>query len=299
MVAQDEARESFVLPEFVHKMIEMNLLGRKTQNGFYKKDLTPDWQVVIKVIDPRTLEYGEYGKPDFPCLAAASKAKTLPEKMKAVLYGEDKGARFAWQAIAGYLIYSANRIPEISDTLVEIDNAMRWGYNFEMGPFETWDAIGLEASTEKMAKEGLAVPEKVMEMLATGHTAFYKNEAGKRLFYDFASGGYEEIRVSDKVLCLDSLKAADNVAKTCRSASLIDLGDGVFCCEFHTKMNALNLEIIDFIAESLDHVDKQGVGLVVGNQAGGIPGAFSAGADLSMILSYAKDKKYAEIEGFL
>ncbi|MBW2589260.1 MAG: enoyl-CoA hydratase/isomerase family protein [Deltaproteobacteria bacterium] len=299
LVKDDEARESFVIPEFVDKMIEKNLLGKKTQSGFYKTDLTPEWKKIRKVINPATLEYAEYEPPDFPCLAEAKKAGTLPEKIKAILYGEDKGAKFAWKAVADNLIYAANRIPEISDTIVDIDNAMKWGFNFEMGPFEAWDAIGVKESVKKMEKEGLKVPGLVTGMLESGCASFYKSENGKVFFYNFKLNDYREQVVSKNIISLKALRGADKVVKTCASASLIDIGDGVFCCEFHTKMNALNGEIIDFIGDTLDYIDENGVGLVIGNQAGGMPGAFSAGADLAFILDLAKGKKYSEIESFL
>jgi len=299
LIKDDEARESFVIPEFVDKMIEKNLLGKKTKSGFYKTDLTPEWKKIRKVINPATLEYAEYEPPDFPCLAEAKKAGTLPEKMKAILYGEDKGAKFAWKAVADNLIYAANRIPEISDTIVDIDNAMKWGFNFEMGPFEAWDAIGVKESVEKMKKEGLKVPQIVTGMLESGCTSFYKSENGKVFFYDFKSNDYRELVVSKNIISLKALRGADKVVKTCASASLIDIGDGVFCCEFHTKMNALNGEIIDFIGDTLNYIDENGTGLVIGNQAGGMPGAFSAGADLAFVLELAKGKKYSVIESFL
>jgi 3-hydroxyacyl-CoA dehydrogenase len=289
LVTEDEARDSFVIPEFVNNMIEKGLLGRKAQSGFYKTDLTPEWKKIRKVIDPDTLEYAEYEKPDFPCLAAAKKAGTLSEKIKAVIYGDDKGARFVWKAIANNLIYSANRIQEISDTIVEIDNAMKWGYNFEMGPFETWDAIGVPESVERMKADGFAVPEKIDAMLAAGITSFYKTEDGKRYYFDFADAAYKEIQVSAKAISLAALKGAGQCVKTCPSASLVDIGDHVFCLEFHTKMNALNQEIIDFIHDSLDYVEEHGVGLVLGNEAGGMPGAFSAGADLVQVGTAAKE----------
>lgn len=299
LVKDDEARESFVIPEFVDKMIEKNLLGKKTQSGFYKTDLTPEWKKIRKVINPATFEYAEYEPPDFPCLAVAKKAGTLHEKMKAILYGEDKGAKFAWKAVADNLIYAANRIPEISDTIVDIDNAMKWGFNFEMGPFEAWDAIGVKESVKKMEKEGLKVPQLVTGMLESGCTSFYKSEKGKVFFYDFKSNDYRELIVSKNIISLKALRGADKVVRTCNSASLIDIGDGVFCCEFHTKMNALNGEIIDFIGDVHDYIDENGTGLVIGNQAGGMPGAFSAGADLAFIRELAEGKKYSEIESFL
>jgi len=299
LVVDDEARDSFVLPDFVNAMIEKNLLGKKTNSGFYKTDLTPEWQNIRKVINPQTLEYAEYDPPDFTCLAEAQKAKTLPEKMKAVVYGGDKGALFAWKVMANWLIYAANRIPEIADTIIEIDKAMQWGFNFEMGPFETWDAIGLEHSAAKMEKDGFAVPGKVKQMLESGHRSFYKTRNGKLLFYDFATQNYQLLVESANIISLDTLKRSDRVVKTCRSASLIDLADGVFCLEFHTKMNALNKEIVEFQQTVVEYVDTQGVGLVIGNQAGGMPGAFSAGGDLVFMAALVQEGKYEAIDVFL
>ena len=299
LVQDDEQRAAFKVPEFVNHMIEKKLLGKKAKSGFYKTDLTPEWKKIRKVINVDTLEYEEYSAPGFPCLAEAKKARTLPEKMKAVLYGNDKGARFAWKAMAWALIYAANRIPEISNTIVEIDNAMKWGYNFEMGPFETWEAIGLAASVAKMDEDGMPVPEKIRKMIAKGHETFYKTENGKKYFYDFAAGDYQPVAVSENVISLAALKAGGKTIDSCKSASLVDLGDGVFCCEFHSKMNAINGEIVDFISGALDYVDAGGVGLVIGNQAGGMPGAFSAGGDLFYMAGLAQAGKYDEIDGFL
>jgi len=176
---------------------------------------------------------------------------------------------------------------------------MKWGFNFEMGPFEAWDAIGVKESVKKMEKEGLKVPQLVTGMLESGCTSFYKSEKGKVFFYDFKSNDYRELVVSKNIISLKALRGADKVVKTCASASLIDIGDGVFCCEFHTKMNALNGEIIDFIGDVHNYIDENGTGLVIGNQAGGMPGAFSAGADLAFIRELAEGKKYSEIESFL
>ena len=298
LIPDDEQRESFVIPEFVNKMIENGLLGKKTRSGFYKTE-KPGKKVIRKAINPETLEYVEYDKPGFPCLGKAKKAKTLPEKIKAVVYGEDKGAQFVWKVVANGLVYAANRIPEISDTVIEIDNSMKWGYNFEMGPFETWDAIGVKESVEKMENDGFDVPEKVRKMLAAGNTSFYKTENGKTSFYDFISESYKDIEISDNIVSLNVLRGADKVVKTCRSASLVDIGDGVFCCEFHTKMNAINKEIVEFMAEGTDYVDANGAGLVIGNQAGGMPGAFSAGGDLFYMGTLAQMGKFKEIDAFL
>ncbi len=299
LVDDANEKQDFILPDFFDQMIEKKLLGKKTQGGFYKTELTPEWKKIRKVLNPATMEYEDWQKADFPCLAAAKKAKTLADKLQAIVYGEDKGAVFAWKAVADQLIYSANRIPEISDTVVEIDNAMKWGYNFEMGPFETWDAIGVKASVAKMESDGLAVPEKVKQMLAAGVASFYKTEDGKRFFYDFDSKAYKEITVSASNISLTALKGAGGLVKSCASASLVDLGDGVFCCEFQTKMNALNAEIIQFLNESMDYVEENGVGLVIGNQAGGMPGAFSAGADLVQVGTAARENRLEEVDAMI
>jgi 3-hydroxyacyl-CoA dehydrogenase len=299
LVTDEDEKQDFVLPGFVDQMIEKKMLGKKTQGGFYKTELTPEWKKIRKVLNPDTLEYEDWQKAEFPCLAAAKKAKTLAEKLQAIVYGDDKGAVFAWKAVADQLIYSANRIPEISDTVVEIDNAMKWGYNFEMGPFETWDAIGVKPSVAKMEADGLTVPEKVKQMLAAGIERFYKTEDGKRFFYDFGTQAYKEIAVSASNISLAALKGAGGLVKSCASASLVDLGDGVFCCEFHTKMNALNAEIIQFLNESMDYVEENGVGLVIGNQAGGMPGAFSAGADLVQVGTAARENRLDEVDAMI
>ncbi|MGB8334003.1 MAG: 3-hydroxyacyl-CoA dehydrogenase NAD-binding domain-containing protein [Desulfobacterales bacterium] len=296
MVPDDEGRDSYVMPEFVQSMIEKNLLGKKSQSGFYKTELTPEWQKIRKVIDPDSLAYGEYEMPTYPCLEKARHAGSLPERMRSVVYGDDKLARFAWKALANNLIYAANRIPEISDTIVDIDNAMRWGFNFELGPFETWDAIGLKESVEKMERDGLEVPEKIRAMIAAGRSAFYRTDNGTVSYYDFAAEDYRELKVSPNIISLKALKGAGKVISDIPSATLVDLGDGVACLEFHTKMNALNAEILDFMAYALDHVDANGAGLVIGNQAGGMPGAFSAGADLKGILGAVKEKRFEDIE---
>ena len=299
LVADDEARDDFIVPEFVDRMIAAKMLGKKSKVGFYKTDLTPEWKKIRKVIDPATLDHAEYDKADLPCLKAAKAAKALPEKMKAIVYADDKGARFAWKALASNLIYAANRIPEISDTIVEIDNAMRWGFNFEMGPFQTWDAIGVRESVSKMEADGFSVPDKVKTMLDAGNESFYKVENGGTVYYDFTTGGYKPIQTSAAIISLASLKADNKTVNSCKSASLVDIGDDVFCLEFHTKMNAINGEIVDFMADCMDYVDSHGVGLVIGNQAGGMPGAFSAGGDLAFMAGLAKAGKYADIDAFL
>jgi 3-hydroxyacyl-CoA dehydrogenase len=295
----DEHRDIMQLPEFVEKMAEKNLLGNKTRAGFYKTELTPEWKKIRKVLNLDTLEYEDLERASFPCLDAARKAGTLTEKINIVLRADDKAGKFAWKLAANSFQYAANRIPEIADTVVEIDNAMKWGYNFEMGPFELWDAYGVADAVERMTEDGLEIPANVKAMLDAGHTCFYKLENGIRYFYDFAAAGYKPVPVPESLVSIAAAKGNNKTVAENASASLVDIGDGVFCLEFHTKMNAINAEIVDSIADGLDYVDRNGVGLVIGNEAGGMPGAFSAGADLGFISKLCHDKKYAEIDAFL
>ncbi len=295
----DEQRQALVLPEFVEKMAEKNLLGNKTKAGFYKTELTPEWKKIRKVLNPDTLEYEDLVRPTFPCIEEAKKKSTLKEKIDCVLNAEDKGGKFAWKMAANSFQYAANRVPEIADTIIEIDNSMKWGYNFEMGPFELWDAYGVAKAVERMEKEGLEVPANVKSMLEKGNTCFYKLENGVKYYYDFSSSSYQKVPVSKNMVSIAAAKGNDKTVFENASASLVDIGDDVFCLEFHTKMNAINAEIVDTIDKALDYVDENGAGLVIGNEAGGMPGAFSAGADLSFISKLCHDKKYAEIEAFL
>ncbi len=299
LCADDEQRETLALPEFVSTMVEKKMLGNKTQGGFYKTELTPEWKKLRKVLNVETLEYEDLERASFPCLDEAKKKGTLEEKLACVLKGDDKGAKFAWKCQANAFQYAANRIPEIADTIIEIDNSMKWGYNFEMGPFETWDAYGVEEAVERMKAEGLDVPANVAAMLDKGVKSFYKLENGIRHYFDFASGEYKAVPVSKNMVSIAAAKGNNKTVFENGSAALVDIGDDVFCIEFHTKMNAINAEIVDSIGKALDYVEANGAGLVIGNEAGGMPGAFSAGADLSYVSKLCHDKKYTEIDAFL
>ena len=292
LVPDDSEQERFNVPEFIKTMVEKKILGNKTRGGFYKKTKDANGKNVRMVIDPDTLEYASFEKPDFPCLAEVAKAKTLPEKIKAMIFGDDRGSKYVWKCLSRTWIYAANRIPEISDTVVEIDKAIRWGFNAGMGPFEMWDAAGVKTSVEKMQKDGMTVPEAVTTMLEKGCESFYKTEGGKLFYYDFASKAYVEKAENSSELNLELLKSNNKTVLSCDSASLIDLGDGVYCCEFHTKMNALNPEVKVFMNSCLDYVNENGVGLVYGNQA---DKAFSAGADLKAMMKNVEAKNFEAI----
>jgi 3-hydroxyacyl-CoA dehydrogenase len=295
LIKGDDQRQTFVLPAFVKKMIEKKLLGKKTGAGFYKTKWV-DQQKILKAIDLNNFEYGEIRDSDFECLVEAMKSSSLPEKIRAVMFGKDKGAQFAWKIIATGLIYAASKIPEIADSIVEIDNAMKWGYNHELGPFETWDAIGVEKSIKKMEQDGFCIPQKIQKMIRQGNRSFYKMEKGKKFFYDFKTERYKELKISEAIISISALKLHGKTVKSCKSASLVDLGGEVFCCEFHTKMNVINKEILDFMVESLDFVDQNGAGMVIGNQVRAMPGSFSVGGDLKLMGAMAKEGKFAEIE---
>ena len=295
----DEQRDSLILPEFVKKMAEKNLLGNKTQAGFYKTELTPEWKKLRKVLNLSTMEYEDLVRPSFPCIDEAKKKSSLKEKIQCVLKGDDKGAKFAWKMAANSFQYAANRISEIADTIIEIDNSMKWGYNYEMGPFELWDAYGVKQACERMKKDGLDIPENINNMLTKGNNSFYKLENGINYFYDFASDSYKQVPAGKNKVSIAAAKGNNKTVIDNNSASLVDIGDGVFCLEFHTKMNALNGEIMDTMDKTLEYVDENGAGLVIGNEAGGMPGAFSAGADISFISKLCHGKKYTEIYEFL
>jgi 3-hydroxyacyl-CoA dehydrogenase len=296
---EDEMRDTVKNPEYLTKMVADGKLGDKTRQGFYKKGKDENGKRFKHQFNPATGEYEAFEKPSFPCLDDAKKKETLEEKIKTVIWGEDKGAKFAWSCTASALTYSANRIPEIADSLVEIDNAMKWGYGWELGPFESWDAIGVKESLERMEKDGLAVAENVKAMVAAGNDTFYKMVDGKRQYFDFASGSYKDIPTNENAISLAAVKADNKVVKTCPSASLIDLGDDVYCIEFTTKMNALNREIVEFMGECQEFIDTNARGVVIGNQAGGMPGAFSAGADLSFVIEMVEAGKFDELDAFL
>ena len=292
-------KDDFIVPDYIKKMIEKNFLGNKTRAGFYKKEKNKAGKKIIKAIDPATLEYKTYEDPFYLSFFSASQSKGVVGKIKAICSGEDTASLFAWNLVASEVIYAAEKIPEISDTILEIDKAMKWGYNLKVGPFESWDALGVKESVERMEKEGMKVPEKVKTMLKNGCESFYKTDGAKKLYYDFKTEKYIEIPQDKNVVSLATLKKAGKTVKTCRSASLVDLGDGIFCFEFHTKMNALNAEIIGFINQVVEFVETDGRGLVIANENFGAPGAFSAGADIFFVMNAIKDKKFKEIEDFL
>ena len=282
----DEKRETFKLPEFLEKMVERKLFGDKTKGGFFKKVGDE-----ITTLDTSTFEYRERQKPKFASLDAAKQMDKLEDRLKALIYAKDRAGEFLWRTTSEALIYAANRIPEIADNIVEIDNAMKWGFAHELGVFETWDAIGVEQSVARMREEGRAIPANVEKMLAAGAKSFYQVENGARHYFDFASGQYKPERQPAGITILKSLKDRNKVIKKNTGASLIDLGDGVACVEFHSKMNALGQDQIGMIQLAVKEVEKNFQGLVIGNQGEN----FSAGANIMMILLAAQEGEWDEL----
>jgi 3-hydroxyacyl-CoA dehydrogenase len=290
-VPDDEDREVFQIPAVIETMLEKKLLGDKTKGGFFKKSTDSEGKRVILELDLNTFEYKPQEKTKFPSLEAAKGIDDLPKRIKTLVWGEDKVGEFLWKTSSRISRYAANRIPEIADTIVEVDNALKWGFGWEIGVFEAWDAIGVRESVERMHKEGRPVPGNVEKMLAAGAESFYKSENGSRFYYDLVGGEYKPMPERPGVIVLKAVKDRTGVIRSNPGASLIDLGDGVACVEFHSKMNSLGTDTVQMLNFALDEVEKNFKGLVVGNQGGN----FSAGANIMMLLLAAQEEEWDDI----
>ncbi|HVG33807.1 MAG TPA: 3-hydroxyacyl-CoA dehydrogenase/enoyl-CoA hydratase family protein [Pyrinomonadaceae bacterium] len=287
---EDEEREAFIAPEFLTQMIGRGYLGNKTKGGFYKKQKGEKQE--IWTLDVASLEYRPADKVKLPALDMAKNIEATPERIKTLVWGKDRVGAFLWKTTTRTLRYAAARIPEISDSVVEIDRAMRWGFNWELGPFEVWDAIGVEKSVARMKEEGQSIPANVQQMLDSGATSFYKMEQGRQLYFDFATGKYVPVNEQPGVIVLKSVKEQTRVIKKNAGASLIDLGDGVACLEFHSKMNAIGGDTIQMLKYALAEVEKNFLGLVVGNQGPN----FCVGANLMLMLLEAQEENWEELD---
>ncbi|MFY9622534.1 MAG: 3-hydroxyacyl-CoA dehydrogenase NAD-binding domain-containing protein [Pyrinomonadaceae bacterium] len=288
----DPEREMFVMPEFVTKMIERRLLGNKTKAGFYQRKQGEGGKREIWTLDTATLDYRAAQKVKLPSLDVAKNIEDTRERLKTVVWSKDRVGAFLWKTISKTLTYTAERIPEIADTVVEVDRAMRWGFSWELGPFEVWDAIGVEKSVAKLKEEGRAVPANVQAMLDSGAKTFYKQENGQRFYFDFASSAYVPLADPPGTIILKSLKDRTGVIKKNSGASMIDLGDGVACLEFHSKMNSIGGDTLEMLRFAIAETEKNFVGLVVGNQ--GVN--FSVGANLMLMLMEAQDENWEELD---
>ncbi len=276
----DEEREEFKIPAFLQKLVDNGNLGAKTKAGFYKKT-----DEGILSVDLKTGEYGPQKKVRFDGFRLAKDRQIPNEKLKAMAYSDDKGGKFFWEILSRTLIYSANRLPEISDDIINIDNAMKWGYGWESGPFEVWDGIGVRESVERMEKEGRKVPQWVNDMLASGRESFYEIKGGNRTYFDVLSSTVKTEEQSEKSINLNLHKTGGNIIKKDWSASLIDLGDGVLNVEFHSvlqpTLNPIDGSLGQTISDGMDllEADKYQA-LVIGHQGAN----FCAGANLANMI---------------
>ncbi|GAB6171040.1 3-hydroxyacyl-CoA dehydrogenase/enoyl-CoA hydratase family protein [Paradesulfitobacterium aromaticivorans] len=270
-------KDLFSLPAFVRQMLTNGWLGDKTKQGFYKKTKAGAG-TVIEVLNPNTLTYAPVQAVKFPALEQAKAAGSLAEKIRTLVSGKDAGGQFSWNVLKQVLLYAAQSIPEIADDVVAVDKAMRWGFNWDLGPFELWDALGVKETAARIVAEGGQLPPIVQEVLAQGGS-FYKEGQDGTVSNPFAFS-LKRAHKSGRVLMKNA------------GASLIDMGDGVACLEFHSPNNALGGDILNMIHKSLAEVEQNYLGLVIGNQGKN----FCVGANLMLILFEAEDENWDELD---
>jgi 3-hydroxyacyl-CoA dehydrogenase len=286
----DKAHDLFKLPAYVVKMEENKWLGDKTQQGFYKKTKTADGKTEILALDLKTLEYRPQEKVKSATLELTKPIENVRDRMKVFAAGKDKAAEVFRHSFFGLFEYVSDRIPEISDELFRIDDAMRAGFGWDLGPFEVWDAVGIAGSLEGMKTYGHEAAAWVHEMLAAGHTSFYKVEGGIKKYYDIPSKSYLPLPGAEAFIILDNIRAAKTVWKN-SGASIIDLGDGILNVEFHSKMNTIGGDTLQAINKAIDLAEKDYRGLVIGNDGAN----FSAGANVGMIFMMAVEQDWDEL----
>jgi len=290
-LTHDESKSIFALPSMMQKLIENKWLGDKTGQGFYKKTKDDKGKTVILSLDLQTFEYRAAQRVSFETLERSKAIDNLADRFALLLAGQDLAGEFYRKTILDGFRYASNRVPEIADDLVKIDQAICAGFGWEMGVFETWDAIGVEKAIAMMAELGLTPAPWVTEMLALGHATFYKIEGGKRLYYDLATKSYQVIPGQEKQISLSILKPTNTVFKN-DDAHLIDLGDGIVGLEFHSKMNTMGQGVLEGLAHAIETAEKDFRGLVIGNESNE---AFSAGANLGMLYMFGIEKKFDEV----
>ncbi len=278
----------------IRTLVERGWLGGKAKCGFYKEVRTPDGGKDFWSLNLKTLEHEPSQKVRFDSIGKARDKETLAEKLQTILAGEDRGAQLVRALTYQGLVYAASLIPEVSDTPKPLDDAMRWGFGHDAGPFETWDMLGVAATVQAMQAAGFVSPAWVEQMLANDFTTFYQYDGDRKAgVYDVSIGAYRALpRPADKIFLKEQRQAGKVIAAN-PGASLIDLGDGVACVEFHTKMNALDDDIFNMLSESMDRAEHDFEGLVVSNDADN----FSAGANLMMVVMGAKMGMWDQLEG--
>lgn len=286
----DESRDGFLLPDIVGKLYEKKWLGDKTGQGFYKKIKDDKGKSVILALDMETLEYRPSAKVKFETLDAVKSIENLPKRLSALMEGKDKAGEFYRKTFADISRYASLRIPGIADELYRIDQAITTGFGWQLGIFETWDAVGVQKGIDMIEGFGLRPADWVYDMINAGNTSFYKTEKGKRLYYDIAAKAYKPVPGQEGFLILSNL--SDNIVWKNAGSSLYDLGDGILNLEFHSKMNTMGAEVIEGINKGISVAEKDFRGLVIGNE--GVE-AFSAGANLAMLFMLAIEQEFDEI----
>lgn len=282
---EGEEKQVFEIPAFIREMLTRGWYGSKSGQGFFLKK-----GKVILELNPETLEYVERKKLKTASTELSKQEKGLNNKMKALVYADDRAGQLLWNIFKPVLLYSADLLVSIADDIVSIDRAMKWGFGWEQGPFEAWDAVGLEKSVAKMEAEGSVVPAWVKDMLSQGHSSFYKEVAGDLYFYN--RGEYQLVEDNPKIINLKKIKKKQGVIRKNSGASLLDLGDGVALLEFHSQSNAIGPDILQMIHFAVDEVERNYKGLVIGNQGKN----FCVGANLAMILMEAQDDNIFELD---
>ncbi|WP_178983982.1 3-hydroxyacyl-CoA dehydrogenase/enoyl-CoA hydratase family protein [Winogradskyella helgolandensis] len=287
---KDERLELFELPDFINTMMENKWLGSKTGQGFYKKVRKEDGSSEILSLDLNTLEYRASKKAKFATLELTKTIDKVVNRFKILIKGKDKAGEFYRKSFTALFAYVSNRIPEISDELYKIDDAMKAGFGWEHGPFQIWDAIGVEKGIELMKAEGLEPAAWVNDMVASGNTSFYTVKDGASYFYDIPSKKQTKIPGQDSFIILDNIRKTNEVFKN-SGVVIEDLGDGILNCEFQSKMNTIGGDVLAGLNKAIDLAEKDFSGLVVGNQAAN----FSVGANIGMIFMMAAEQEYDEL----
>lgn len=285
LLTDDEQRNIFKLPDFVGKMVAKGMLGNKSKQGFFKKVKWENGQEFF-YYDYKTGEYAPSQRPKFTSVETAKPIDDPGKRLRAVVTGSDKAARFAWINLRDTLIYTFNRIPEIADDIVNIDHAMKWGFNWELGPFEMLDAIGVAYFVERAEQDGIVVPAGLKSI-----EQFYRFENDRDQYYCMQELRYRDVPQKPEHISLQILKRNNKVVEKNSGASVIDLGDGVFCLEFHTKMNTIGGEILSMVHKAIKRTEGEGVGLVIANEGN----IFSAGANLMLLTMAIAEGAFDEI----
>ena len=286
----DERLESFQLPDFINTMVENKWLGSKTGQGFYKKNVSAEGKKEILTLDLNTLEYRSAQKAKFATLELTKTIDNVIDRFKVLVAGKDKAGEFYRKSFTALFAYVSNRIPEITEELYKIDDAMKAGFGWEHGPFQIWDAIGVEKGIELMKAEGLEPAAWVNDMLASGNTSFYTVKNGATCAYDIPKKTQEKIPGQDSFIILDNIRKSNEVFKN-SGVVIEDLGDGILNCEFRSKMNTIGGDVLAGLNNAIDLAEKDFAGLVVGNQGAN----FSVGANIGMIFMMAAEQEYDEL----